>query len=331
MGLLAGVVVAAGGAGTQWLSRAGLVGAPAPEPPGAPPARRLQVACSLHLLADIVGQIGGDRVEARAVLPAGADPHTFDPKPSQMAAVAGAQLAISVGAGLDPFMDRLARAAPHPGIPLFRLTELIDQQVLIGPHQPSPYEDPCAGPVHGAGCPGGGGGGADPHLWLDPTLVRDHLLPALLDVLIAADPAGEVEFVDRANAYALQLTELDEWIEATLAPVRHKALISVHPTWAYLGRRYGLEVWAVQAGHGTEISPRHVATLIGVAGERNVRTVFREAQVSGTGLLSLTRAVGGEVKVLDPLGGPGIQGHDSYLALMRQNVLAIAAGLNRGW
>jgi zinc transport system substrate-binding protein len=327
------LLLVASGRASEWLSRVSALRGEGSGTPAATAGGPLRVACSLHVVADLVSQVGGQRVQAHAVLPAGADPHTFELRPSQVAAFAGADLALAVGSGLDPFMERLASAAPAPGLPVYRLTELIDQEVLIGPHGDSPYDAKDCHASHGSrtGASPAHAHPVDPHIWLDPTLIRDHVLSAILDVLIAADPEGESHYIDRANAYAAQLTELDEWIDAAIAPVRQKALISVHPTWAYFSRRYGLQVWAMQPGHGGEVSPRHVAALLGVASERNVTTLFREAQASDAGLAGMLRTVGGQVKVLDPLGGPDAEGYESYLPLMRRNVSAIVAGLSRGW
>jgi len=297
------LMVAAGPILGRWRApRAGEQAGGGNTPAGAASREPLRVVTSVHWLANIISVIGGDRITVVALMPPGADPHTFEAKPSQAASVAGADLGFAVGAGLDRFVDTLRNAA-NPSLPLTHLTRAIDAEYLID-------------------------GGQDPHLWLDPTLVRDHVLDVILDQLIAADPGGEAAFVANTNALAAELTNLDGWIEAAMRPLNHKGLITMHPAWAYFGRRYDLPVWAVQDGHGTEPSARYITELLEIAGELGINTLFREPNSPDLGLGAIVRSLGGQVMVLDPLGGPDRPGYSTYLELMRTNVSTIVRGLS---
>ncbi|MBI3782753.1 MAG: zinc ABC transporter substrate-binding protein, partial [Deltaproteobacteria bacterium] len=120
----------------------------------------LRVVATIHPLADLVAQIGGLEVSATTLLPAAANPHSFEPSPAQMRAVAQSALLVRVGAGLDNWADKLLDAATSKVI-VVTVTDGMTLEALADDHGESEH-------------------GGDPHVWLDPILVRDHIVPMIL-------------------------------------------------------------------------------------------------------------------------------------------------------
>jgi len=314
--LLAAFAVVAGGVLVAPRSSQGPSGGPTDRSPGAGggrggPARegQLVVVASIFPLADIIAVLGGEAVTVETLLPAGASPHTFEINPVQALLVADAGLVVRIGGGLDPFVDSLTAVA-SPSAARLELMSAVPQGLLAADSSGAPAVS-----------------GPDPHIWLDPVLVRDRLLPALTGALCALRPALAADFAARGAAYAQELTALDAWIRERLEGLEHKGLITVHRGWDYFGARYGLKTWAVEQQPGQEPSPRHVMDLLAVAIERDIRTLFVEPQVAGHAAEALVLEIGGQVLALDPLGGPGMAGYGSYLEMMRSNVSVIEAGL----
>lgn len=276
-------------------------------------AKPITVVASIFPLADLVAAVGGDDVVVTPLLPAGASPHTFEAAPTHARSLAQAELVVSVGGGLDPFVERLLSAAPPHAVHL-ELLPAVPQTVFA----------PGAGP---AAAGAAAGGEPDPHIWLDPVLVRDGLLPALNGALSALRPSLAPRFGERAAAYAGELTALDTWIRQRLPGLEAKGLITVHRAWGHFGARYGLQTWAVENQPGQEPSPRWLMDLLAIASQRNIGTLFTEPQLAAHAVEALVLEFGGQVLTLDPLGGPDIVGFDSYLEMMRTNVLTIERGL----
>src|SRR5512140_3194235 len=124
----------------------------------------VRVVATIFPVADIVQQIGRDAVDVITLLPPGASPHTFEPTPAQMREVAEARVFVRVGAGLDSWTEKLL-AARNPTLTILTLTDGVRLLSLTETHA----DEPAAG----------GGHGGDPHIWLDPLLVRDQLVPAI--------------------------------------------------------------------------------------------------------------------------------------------------------
>lgn len=274
---------------------------------GAAPAGPVHVVASIFPIGDIVAAVGGPAVEVEVLLPPGVGPHTFEPTPQAVRRLAGAGLFVTVGGGLDRWTAGLAQAAGSDA----RTLALTGGLELL--HE------------------GAGPGTGNPHVWLDPVLLRDRLLPRIIESLVRAAPAAEREVRTRAAAYADSLTALDAEIRTLLEPFHGRAFLASHSAWAYFAEQYGLrQLGAIRPAPGQEPSPRRLAALVDSARALGIRVVFTEPQTSSADAHVLAREIGARLRVLDPLGGPGVSGRDSYLALMRYNARKLAAGLGGG-
>lgn len=261
------------------------------------------VVATVFPLADILRQIGGDRVAVHTLLPAGANPHTFEPTPEQLRLIGEAALVVRVGAGLDEWTDGLLRARSTPPC----VFTAVDGVALLGP----------ADSKHG-----------DPHVWLDPILVRDEIVPRLVRALSEVDAAGQGDFERGGAAFAAQLTQLDRDISVGLLSLTQRGFVAVHPAWRYFARRYGLdEIAVVEDSPGKEPSAQTIAAIVRRARAQHARVVLTEPQLSRRMADVLAEEIGASVVTVDPLGGPAVAGRDSYLALMRYNLHAFEQAL----
>ncbi len=268
-------------------------------------AAAVRVVATIYPVADMVQQVGGSAVEVVTLLPAGASPHTFEPTPAQVRAVADAAVFVEVGAGLDAWAGKLKAA--HAG-PLGVIT-LTSGLALLDAHR-------------------GESAGGDPHVWLDPILVRDFLVPAIVTGLERAAPHDEPTFAAAAAAFQTRLTELDADIRRTLQPAANRDYIAFHSAWRYFGRRYDLhELAAVEAFPGKEASAQEIAAVVQKARAAQVRALLIEPQFTPRMAEQIAREIGARLVTVDPLGGPGVPGRAHYLDLMRYNLHAFAQAL----
>jgi len=271
---------------------------------------RLRVVTSLELFADLVRQVGGERVEVSALLPSGADPHTFELAPRRVAEIARADLVFVNGLGLEASFEDVIRN--NPSGPVLELAEGLP--VMEGGDE----REEEGGEEHLKG---------NPHLWLD---VRNAMryVERIRDALIQEDATAREEYAANAEAYLAQLDELDREMEAaveSISPERRK-LVTFHDAFAYLASRYGLEVVAVVVpSPGQEPSAQDVAELTETMHSEAVPAVFKEPQFNAR-VLELAAGDAG-VRVLDLLSDAYAEGVDSYLELMRFNLRQLQEGL----
>lgn len=300
---------------------------------GAAPAP-VRVVTTIYPYASMVEAIGGHHVTVTHLLPAGASPHTFEPRPSQIRDVARAQLVISNGAQLDDWIAPLI-AAGNPRGEWLVLTDgiaLLPWTGSAGAGESHGHPDDEADHGHdGDDGHGHGHGAFDPHIWLDPILVRDELAPRITDALTRLAPEHRASFEDNLARFQRELDALDADIREILAPVTRRRFISHHSAWRYFAARYGLEEAAsISPSPGREPSAQWLARLTDLSRQLGVTTVLAEPQLNPQAARIIAEEIGGHVLLLDPLGGPSLPERSTYTELLRFNARILAEALGNG-
>lgn len=267
-----------------------------------------RVVTTTTVLADLVEQVGGGRLSVSSLVPKGGEVHTFDPSPSDVAALAEADVVFRNGLGLDDWVEDLV-AESGTRAPVQALAEGVDP----------------------AGYLAGDGGEPNPHLWLDVGHARTYVA-RIADALAAADPAAAGSYKDSAAAYDARLASLDAEIRRRFAaiPAEDRRAVSFHEAFPYFAAAYGLEIVGVVVdAPGQDPSAGEIADLVETIRASGARAVFTEAQFSP----ELAEAVAAEAGVAvvrdlynDSLGDPPV---DTYEGMMRWNTERAIAALVR--
>lgn len=268
---------------------------------------KLKVVATLFAMADLARQAGGDLVDVTMLLPAGASPHTFEPTPNQVKAVATADVFIENGLGVDFWADTLLNSAQNPHMVRVVAADAIDPSLLL--------TDTLAS-----------SGSNNPHVWNDPALAQIEL-GAIRDALIQADPAHEADYTANAAAYSGQLGDLVASISSELANLRSRKLVTFHNGFAYFARAFNLEQAAViQEFPGTEPSPQYLQQVVTIIQSQNVPAVFAEPEFSPKAAEVVAQESGAKVFTIDPEGGadPAI---DTLVKLLQNTASVIKEGL----
>jgi ABC-type Zn uptake system ZnuABC Zn-binding protein ZnuA len=269
---------------------------PSASPSGSPAA--LKVVTTTTVFADIVQNVGGSRVAATSIIPPGVGPEDYEPKPDDAVKLAGARLIVSNGVGLDNFLDDLLASGSGGKTP----------RLVLGDGIPTITVD----------------GEPNPHFWLDPMLVKQYYLPAIVASLTQVDPTGEATNMANADDYATQLDELDAELKAKIEeiPTANRKLVTFHDAFPYFAKHFGFElIGVILANVGQDPSAAELAALVDKVKAAHVKAVFSEAQFSPKLSETLASEAGIQHVVTtlynDALGPAPA---DTYLGLMRWNV-----------
>jgi ABC-type Mn2+/Zn2+ transport system permease subunit/ABC-type Zn uptake system ZnuABC Zn-binding protein ZnuA len=303
--------------------------APEPaDPPGQEPV--LRVLATVAPIADLVAAVGGDRVEVNSLVPPGADSHTYEPRPRDVALLGEVDAYVGVGLDLNEGAIGLAEQHLPEGAPIVLLGELaLDRDALVLDHtHDDGHTHGDDGHTHGDD----GGLGPNPHVW---TSVRNAaaMVPTIAEELTALDPEGEAVYAANADGLLAELAALDEDIEAAVAtvPAENRTLITYHDAWTYFARDHGLEfVAAVQPGDYSEPSAAELRAVIDLLRERDVPAVFG-SEVFPTRVLDTIASETGAVYVGDlsddALPGDAGAPEHTYVEMMRRNAIVIVEAL----
>jgi ABC-type Zn uptake system ZnuABC Zn-binding protein ZnuA len=273
--------------------------------PSTAPDARLRVVTTTTVFADIVSNVGGDRISVVSIIPAGAGPEDYEPKPDDARKLADADLIVSNGVGLDDFLDALIDAAGEGSA----------ARLVLGDGIPTILVD----------------GEPNPHFWLDPTLVVERYLPAIARALTQLDPAGAAAYEARRATYGARLQDLDAASKLkveTIPPINRK-LVTFHDAFPYFAAHYGFElIGVIVANVGQEPTAAKLVALVETVKASGTRAVFSEAQFSPDLARTLAEEAGVTQVVTtlynDTVGPPPV---DTYLAMMEWNMDQIVQAL----
>ncbi len=301
--LIGAIVLALAAAGCSAAPGGGSTGSTAA--PGTQ-GNRVLVVTTNTVFADLVAQVGGERVESVSLVPNGGDVHTYDPRPSDAARLSKARLIVMNGLGLDDWLTNLVSTAGAAAL-VVRLGEgLPDVRYLSGEN-----------------------GATNPHLWLN-VANAERYVARLADALARVDAAGAPGYRTRAAAYTRRLQDLDAWVRAQIEtiPVDQRRLVSFHDAFPYFADAYGLQiVGSVVAAPGQDPGAADVAHLVDAIRAAHVRAVFAEPQFNPAVVQAVAREAG--VRVVtdlydDTLGPPPV---DTYEGMIRWDVERVVGAL----
>ena len=278
-----------------------------------------RVVASTTVVADLASNVAGDRASVEAILPANADPHDYEPLPSDAVAVGSADLVLGSGGDLDLWLDEVEESSGSgaPEVSLIDSVETIESGEDHG-HADEPEA------------------GVDPHWWQNPqnaVLAVD----AIRDALIESDPAGRADYAANAAAYVRRIEALDaavaKCIDAVPAPER--LLVTSHDALGYYAEHYGIAVvGSTIPALTTQAQPSAGETdqLIELIRGQNVNAVFPETGVSAKLEQAVAdeagATVGGELYA-DTLGSEGSPG-STYLGMLATNTQTMVEGFSGG-
>jgi ABC-type Zn uptake system ZnuABC Zn-binding protein ZnuA len=270
-------------------------------PPSSDPQTRPVILTSTSVLADLARNVAGDRVKTESLVPIGADPHAYQAAPSDVTRISKSGLLILNGLDYERFIQPLIENADG-------------ERTIVVASSGVPARD------------------ADPHLWLDPTLVVRYV-ENIRDGLIQFDPEGETVYRANAESYIAQLKDLDAWIKEQVAqiPADQRLLVTNHEALGYFADRYGfVVVGAVVPSFSADAAPSaaQMAALIDSIKSSGAQAIFL-GEVENPALAEQIANETG-VKVVDDLyletltAGPPAA---TYIDMMKHNVARIVSAL----
>lgn len=265
------------------------------------------VVASFHPLYEFAAHVGGDRAEVSSLVPAGIEPHDWEPTAQDKQRVQSSDMLVINGAGFESWagdMEAKLIVDTSDGI------ELEHEEV----------ED-----EHGHE------GGVNPHIWLDPILAK-HQVEKIRDAMIIADPENADYYNENAAAFAAELDQLDAFARLELAGCEKSDFIAFHDAFAHFAERYGLEQHSI---HGVspegEILPQRLQEVIALAGDLDLDIIYAEDLIDSRLADTIAGEIpGGRVLVLSPIEGIDREEQTAgvgYIEKMEENIANLKVGL----
>ncbi|GAB4365046.1 MAG: zinc ABC transporter substrate-binding protein [Calditrichia bacterium] len=277
--------------------------------------RTIRVITTTGMIADAVQNVGGERVEVRALMGPGVDPHLYKASEGDVTRMAQADVIFYNGLHLEGKMSEVF-ARMRDRIKTVAVTDSIPRDSLLAPPE---FE-----------------GAYDPHVWFDVTLWM-KVVEYIRDVFVEIDSTHAEVYRRNAGHYLNELKELHRYVlsQAQEIPESKRVLITAHDAFNYFGRVYGFEVRGLQGiSTATETGTADVQRLAEFIVNRRIPAVFVETSVPPRYIEALQAAVrsrGFEMKIggslfSDAMGAP-VTPEGTYLGMVRHNIHTIVNAL----
>ena len=278
--------------------------------------RTVNVVTTTGMIADIVKNVGGERVQVTALMGPGVDPHLYKASEGDVIRLQEADVIFYNGLHLEAQMGDVLERMNDFGIKAVAVTDPIDRSLLESPPE---FQ-----------------GNYDPHVWFDVTLWM-KAAEQVRDTLVELDPTSSSTYEANAEAYLAELEELHQYVleQAGTLPAEQRIVITAHDAFNYFGRAYGFEVRGLQ-GISTEAQAgtADVQALADFIVEKQIPAIFVESSVPQRNVEAVQAAVqakGFEVKIggslfSDAMGSEGTP-EGTYIGMVRHNIDTIVTAL----
>lgn len=294
-------------------------------------AEKLKTIASFSILADMVKNVGGDRVDVTELVGSDGDTHEFNPTPADAKKLARADVFFVNGLGFEGWMERLESSSGFKGATVVATTGVKARKIDKDDDAHHEDADDDDHDEH-ADARHHDHGDMDPHAWQD--LANGEIYVAnIRDGLIAADPDGKAVYERNAEKYIAAVKKEDAAVKAALAslPQSHRRIITSHDAFGYFGDAYGLEIVAPEGiSTASEPSAKDVAKIIRQIREDQIPAVFLENITNAKMLEQIAKESG--AKIGGTLYSDALSGKDgpapTYIDMFKHNVGTLTSALS---
>ncbi|MDF2942208.1 MAG: transporter substrate-binding lipoprotein [Herbinix sp.] len=270
---------------------------------------KLAVSVTFNAMAEFVAAVGRDRVNISTIIPTGMEPHDFEPKAADIAALSNSQVFIYNGLGMEVWAEEAIKAAENESL-----------VIVVASDNSTPFHNTEEEEIEEHGQ-------YDPHIWLSLKGAEIEV-QNIADGLSSADPDNREYYETNATSYIAQLESLFNEYEEKFSSLENKKFVTGHAAFHYFCRDFGLEQNSVEDVFAEgEPSTRQLAELVDYCRENNVSTIFAEEMASPEISQALANEVGAGIETIHT-----IESSDdgmTYLDRMRENCEKIYKSLSK--
>ena len=280
----------------------------------------LTIVTTFYPMFDFTKEIVGDEGNVKLLIPAGTEPHDFEPSAKERAEISDADVFVYNSSDMEFFVDSLKDSVDSKQTLMIEAAKGIDR---LESQEADEHEESEEGHDHAHEY--------DPHVWLDPVL-------AIKEVRTIAEELGEKYpdkkeiFTKNADAYIKKLEALDQKYSEELKNATNRTFVTQHAAFAYLANQYNLEQVAISGvSPDQEPTPSRLAELKEFVKKNNIKVIYFEENASSKVAETLSNETGVKLEVLNPLESltnEQIKAGENYISVMEKNLEALKESIN---
>jgi zinc transport system substrate-binding protein len=264
------------------------------------------IVTTIYPLYDFTKQIVGDKADIVLLVPPGAEPHDWEPAPTDILTIKKATVFIYNGAGMEGWVDKLDSSVLADK-KVVKASDFVNVMTAQFTEEGEPSTD----------------GSVDPHIWLDPVNAQ-AIVSGITNALAAADSDNAEFYTNNSNNYIAQLEELNQEYSQALSQASSKQFVTSHAAFGYMAQRYGLQQIAIMGlSPDAEPTPARMAEIIQHVKDNQIKYIFFETLISPKLSEVIASESNAQTLVLNPIEGLTDQesaAGANYISEMRMNL-----------
>lgn len=278
----------------------------------APDSSKPSIVASFYPVYEFTKQVVGDKAKVALLVPAGAEPHDWEPGPADIIKIKKAPLLICNGAGMEHWLDKMQSSFAGK-----KIVKASDYVTLL----PAQYNE------EGEAAPAGS---VDPHLWIDPVNAQ-AVVAGIAAEVAKIDPENAGFYQENARNYIAQLQSLHEEYVQSLSGFNKTQIVTSHAAFGYLAKRYGLQQVAIMGlTPDAEPTPERMVKVVKFVRANGIKYIFFETLVSPKLSEVIASETGAQTLVLNPIEGLSdeeIAQGANYITVMKMNLVNLKRAL----
>lgn len=291
--------------------------------------KKLNVMASFYPMYDFATKVGGDKVEVTNMVPAGTEPHDWEPAATDVKNLEEADVFIYNGAGMEHWTEDVLGALDNKELKVVEASRGLT--LLEGKEEDEEETEDSSSDSDASDESTDSEITYDPHVWLDPLNAKAEM-ENIKNAFVEADPDNKDYYEQNYETYAEKFDQLDKEYKDGLADTKSKDLITSHEAFGYLCQAYGLNQVGIEGlSPDSEPDASRMNEIIKFAKENNVKTILFEELVSPKVSETIADEIGAKTAVLNPLEGltdDEISAGEDYFSVMESNLKTIEDALN---
>ncbi len=280
----------------------------------------LTIVTTFYPIYDFTKEIVGDEGNVKLLIPAGTEPHDFEPSAKERAEISDADVFVYNSSDMEFFVDSLKDSVDSKQTLMIEAAKGIDR---LESQEADEHEESEEGHDHAHEY--------DPHVWLDPVLAIKEVR-TIAGELGGKYPDKKEIFTKNADAYIKKLEALDQKYSEELKNATNRTFVTQHAAFAYLANQYNLEQVAISGvSPDQEPTPSRLAELKEFVKKNNIKVIYFEENASSKVAETLSNETGVKLEVLNPLESltnEQIKAGENYISVMEKNLEALKESIN---
>ena len=281
---------------------------------------KVKIIASIYPVYDFAKKVGGDQVSVQMLVPAGTEPHTWEPSSRDMLMLEEADMFVYNGAGMEAWAEDITQSVQNKNLVIVEASSDVSLRKIDHDHddEHEDHDHEEGGHHHH--------GEFDPHVWLCPENAKTEMR-TIMEALKKIDPDHAEIYEKNFQAASEECDKLDAEYRSALSPYEGKHIVVAHEAYGYLCDAYGLEQIGIEGvSADQEPDAARMREIIDMAKEYEIKCIFFEELVDPKVAKTIADEAGCETAAISPLDGLTKEDIDSgreYFSVMRENLEAL--------